>query len=121
MEYGQNISLFESEGSGLIWDGTGRPKPDGADQKLSLWPRRTFTKPQIIIGAAEASGPGVPHHTPLLLFDAHTHTRETQTPLMDENRGVDSFDTGKQDTFLEHHSYSSDIPLQCNKDQQCAK
>lgn len=67
MEYGQNISLFESEGIGLIWDGTGGPKPDGAAQKLSLWPRRMFTKPQIIIGAEEASGSGIPHHT-LLLF-----------------------------------------------------
>lgn len=74
MEYGQNISLFESEGSGHIWDGTGGPKPDGADQKLSLWPRRTFSKPQIIIGAEKAS---VPRHT-LLLFnvkfiDTHIH------------------------------------------------
>lgn len=82
MEYGQNISLFKSEGSGLIWDGTGGPMPDGAAQKLSLWPGRTFTKPQIIIGAEEASGLGIPHHT-LLLFNLkhiNTHIHEFKYP-----------------------------------------
>ncbi len=65
MEYGQTISLFESEGSGLIWDGTGGAVARRSCSEALFVAQAYVHQTQIIIGAEEASGPGIPpQHTP---------------------------------------------------------